>query len=100
MRVSKHGALLVKDGDGADRRTRSSAPFQRQSDKPEFPFADERLQIAEALDMGDVEIEAGLVHQRVHDTHGAGAHGINAEMDYSLLRQPFRGSDIDPWIVG
>src|ERR1700687_2245895 len=67
-------ALLVEHGHRPDRRAGSAAPFQRQPDEAELAFADQRLEIAQALDMGDVELQARLVDERVHDAFRSGAH--------------------------
>src|SRR5580700_1182320 len=50
----------------ADRGAGSVAPFHRQADEGERALAQERLEIAQALDVGDVEFAAGLVDQQVH----------------------------------
>src|SRR3954451_18969664 len=84
----------VKHGDRADRRGRSAAPFHRQADEGELAPAKQRFEIAQALDMGDVEVEAGLVHEGIHLPLGSRSHRIDAEMHDALLRQPFGGGDV------
>src|SRR5262249_11440172 len=92
--------LFVEYGYGTDRRAGAAAPFEGQPDEPELALTDQRLQIAQALDVRDVELKTGLVDQRVDDPHRARPHGIDAEMDYSLPRQPLGRSDVHPRIVG
>ena len=48
-----------------DRRRRTAAPLHWQADEGESALAKQRFQIAQALDVGDVEVEAGFVNQRV-----------------------------------
>src|ERR1700752_3516808 len=66
--------LIIQHRDGADRRAGALAPFQRQADELEFALAEQRFQIAQALDVGDVELEAGLVHERVDHALGPRPH--------------------------
>src|SRR6516162_2583394 len=76
--------LILEHRDGADRRAGALAPFQRQADELEFAFADERLEIAQALDVSDVELEAGLVHQRIDHALGPRPHRVDAEVHDTL----------------
>ena len=56
-------ASHIKHRHGADRRSRPAAPLHRQADEGELAAAEQRFEIAQALDMGDVEVEAGLVDE-------------------------------------
>ena len=67
---------------------------------PELTLPKQRFQVAQALDVGDVEVEAGLVDKRVHHPDRPWTHGIDAEMHDALPRQPLRGLDVHPRIVG
>src|SRR2546427_10843016 len=78
---SMRPALLLEHRRGTNRRAGAAAPFERQADEAEFALADQRLEVAQAFDVRDVEFEARLVHERVHDAHGSGAHGVDAEMN-------------------
>src|SRR5262245_13893331 len=101
MTVSREACwLFVEHGDRTDRRAGTAPPFERQSDEAEFALADQRLEIAEAFDVGDVELEAGLVHERVHHADRSGPHGVDAEMHDALPRQPLGGGDVHSRIVG
>src|SRR5262249_60632947 len=71
---------------GANRRAGAPAPFERQADEAEFSLADQRLEVAQAFDVRDVELEACLVHERVDGAHRAWAHGVDAEMNDPLAR--------------
>ena len=66
--------LAVKHRDRADRRTGAVSPLQRQTDELEFAQAQQGLKIAQALDMGDIEIETGFVHQRIDFAFRPGPH--------------------------
>src|SRR5687768_6552573 len=92
--------LQIEHGDGADWRSCAVAPLRRQADEGELTLAEQRFQIAQALDVGDVEVETRLVHERVHLALGPGPHRVDAEMHDALARQPFGGSDIHAGIVG
>src|SRR6266481_5437019 len=91
---------LLEHRDRADGRAGAAAPLERQADEAEFALADQRLQIAQALNMRDVELEAGLVHERVDVSHRARAHGVDAEMDDALTRKPLGRRDVDAGVVG
>src|SRR5262249_16445836 len=86
--------------DGAERRAGAVAPFERQADELERALPDQRLEIAQAFDVRDVEVEARLVHQRVDLALRPRSHGVDAEVHDPLLRQPFGRRDIDAGIVG
>src|SRR5262249_48208686 len=60
-------SFLLKPRRGANGRAGAAAPFERQADEAEFPLADQRFEVAQAFDVRDVELEARLVHERVHD---------------------------------
>jgi hypothetical protein len=47
----------------ADRRSCAVAPLHRQADEGEGAFAQQRFQIAQAFDVGDVELKARLVYE-------------------------------------
>src|SRR5258708_390947 len=87
-------ALQPEHRDGADRRTGAVAPFHRQADEGERALAQQRFQVAQALDVGDAEFAARLVNQQVHLAIGPGPHRIDAEMYDALPGQPFGGGDI------
>src|SRR5262245_64427272 len=91
-RVGKHV-------DGADRRAGTAAPLERQANEAEYALAEQRLQIAKALDVRDVELKAGLVNQGVDIALGARAHGIDAKMHNALPRQPLGCRHIDAGVV-
>src|SRR6185437_7041272 len=93
-------SLQVKHGDGPDRRSGSFAPFHRQADEGELPVAEQRFQVAQAFDVGDIEVKTCLVNQQVDFTIRTRAHRIDAEMHDALTGQPFGGLDIDAGIVG
>src|SRR6187455_1362716 len=80
------GSCSLEDRDRADRRAGAAAPFQRQADEAEPALPEQRLEIAQAFDVRDVELEAGLVHQRVYFAFGARPHRIDAEMHDPLAR--------------
>ena len=90
----------IEHGDGADWRAGPLAPLHRQADESEAAPAQQRFQIAQALDVGDVEVETRLVNQRVHPALGSGPHRVDAEMHDALPGQPFGGRDIHAGIVG
>ena len=50
--------------------------------------------------MGDVEVEARLVHHQIDVALGSGPHRIDAEMNDALLGEPFGRSDVHAGIVG
>src|SRR6185295_4845015 len=91
--------LVAEEGDGADRRTGATAPFERQADEAEAALAEQGLEIAKALDVCDAEFQACLVHERVDVTLRTRTHGIDAEMHNALLCQPFRCCDVDAGVV-
>src|SRR5437773_6505296 len=92
-------ASHVEHCNRADRRRRSAAPLHRQADEGELATTKQRFEIAQALDMGDVEIEAGLVDEGIHLALRSRPHRIDTEMHDALLRQPFGGGDIHAGIV-
>src|SRR4051812_50193947 len=95
--LRRFGASLashVKHGDRADRRCCPAAPLHRQADEGELAAAKQCFEIAQALDMGDVEVEAGLVDEGIHLALRSRPHRIDAEMDDALLRQPFGGGNV------
>src|SRR5271166_5380838 len=59
---------IVEHRDGADRRAGALAPFQRQADELKFALPEQRLEIAQAFHMRDVEFEASFMHQRIDFT--------------------------------
>src|SRR5271167_2183084 len=83
------GQAVVEDRHRADGRAGSAAQFERQADEAELALADQRLEVAQAFDVGDVEVEARLVDEGVDDPHRPRPHGIDAEMHDPLPRQPF-----------
>src|SRR5437016_11677940 len=85
---------------GADRRSGAFAPLHRQADEGEGALAEQRFQIAQALDVGDVEVEACLVYHQIDIALGSGPHRVDAEMDDALPGEPLRRSDIHAGIVG
>src|ERR1700733_9272131 len=54
---------ILKHRDRADRRAGALAPFQRQADELELALAEQCFEVAQALDVGEAEIEAGFVHE-------------------------------------
>src|SRR5579864_3409887 len=92
--------LVVEHRDRADRRAGAFAPFQRQADELEFALAEQGLEIAQALHMRDVELKAGLVHQRIHFALRPRPHRVDAEMHDALARQPLGRRDVDARIIG
>src|SRR4051794_5977272 len=90
----------IEHGHRADRRGGALAPLQWQPDKGELTLAEQRFQIAEALDVGDAEVEARLVYQQVHLAVRPGPHRVDAEMHDASAGQPFGGGDVDAGIVG
>src|SRR3954464_1971715 len=48
-----NGFSQAEHGNRADRRGGALAPFQRQADERELPLPQQRLEIAQAFDMGD-----------------------------------------------
>src|ERR1700756_3610589 len=75
---SMRPALLLEHRHGANRRAGAAAPFERQADERKFALADQRLEAAQAFDMRDVELEARLVHERVHHPPRSGGRGGGA----------------------
>src|SRR6201986_752519 len=73
---------VVEHRDRADRRAGALTPFQRQADELEFTLAEQGFEIAEAFHVGDVELEAGFVHQRVHFAFRSRPRLVDAEMHY------------------
>src|ERR1700744_3457955 len=71
--------LKVEHGDRTDRRGGAFAPLHRQADESELAFAEQRFEIAQAFDVGDVEIEASLVNQQVDLAVGSRSHRVDAE---------------------
>ena len=91
---------FFENGHRADGRASATAPLERQADEAEFALSDQRLEIAQTFDVRDVELEAGLVHERVDVAHRARAHGVDAEMHDALACQPLGRRDVDAGIVG
>ncbi len=61
----------------------------------------QRLEIAQALDMGDVEIEAGLVHQRIRPSpSGPGCIESMPKCTTPFFASHSVAGDIHPGIVG
>src|SRR5262249_39371990 len=85
--------------DCTDRRSRALAHLHRQADEGELTLAKQGFQIAQALDVSDVEVEAGLVDHQVHVAHRPRPHRIDAEMHDALLRKPFGRHDIHAGII-
>src|ERR1700741_4580018 len=81
----------VEHRDSANGRGRALAHFHRQADEGELPLTKQRLQIAQALNRGDVEIEAGFVYEQVDVTHRARPHRVDAEMHHAAASEPFSG---------
>src|SRR6202011_1697773 len=92
--------ILIKYRDGADRRAGPLAPLERQADEAELALADQGLEVAQALHVRDVELEAGLVHERVDDALRARPHRVDAEVHDALAREPLGRRDVDARIVG
>src|SRR4051812_23744660 len=82
-------ASQSEHGDRADWRGGTFAPLQRQADESELSLAQQRFQIAQAFDVGDAEVETGLVHQQVFLAVRAGPHRVDAEMHDAMPGQPF-----------
>src|ERR1700756_1031942 len=80
--------LIIKHRDGADRRTGALAPFQRQADELKFALPEQRLEIAQAFHMRDVEFEAGFVHECIDFTFRPRPHRVDAEMHNALAGKP------------
>src|SRR6476620_11492097 len=97
---SRFSTSHVKYSHGADWRSRPLAPLHRQADEGEGALAEQRFEIAQALDVGDVEVEAGLVNQQVDVAVRPRAHRIDAEMDDALPGQRLGGGEIHAGIVG
>jgi hypothetical protein len=68
--------LHIEHGHGADRRAGAVAPLHRQADEGELAGAEQRFQIAQALDVGDIEFETRLVNQQIHLAFRAGPHTV------------------------
>src|ERR1700761_3653555 len=80
--------LQIEHGNRTDRRGGALAPFHRQADEGEIALAQQGFQVARAFDVGDVEVETGLVHEQVHLAVRPRPHGIDAEMHDALAGQP------------
>src|SRR5688572_27973003 len=83
--------LVVEHSHRPDRRAGAAAPLERQPDEAELALSDQRLQIAQAIHVRDVELQACLVDEDVHGSDRPGAHGVDAEMHDPLPRQPLGG---------
>src|SRR5476649_1408586 len=81
-------------------RACAAAPFERQSYGAELTLTDQCLQIAQALDMRDIELKTSLVHKRVDVALRSGPYGIDPEVHDALLCQPFGRRDIHARIIG
>jgi hypothetical protein len=92
-------SLEVENRYCPDRRAGALAPFQRQSNEPEFALPDQCFQIAEAFDMRDAEVETRFVHERVYLAVRTWPHRVDAEMHNALLRQPLGRRDGHAGIV-
>jgi len=57
----------VEHRDSADGGGGALAHFHWQADEGELVPAEQCLQVAQAFDMGDVEIEAGLAHKQIEE---------------------------------
>src|SRR5689334_8243817 len=107
---SRHGLMgfaalnpsyeLFEQRDRADRRAGAATKFERQADEAELALAEQGLEVAQALHVGDVELETGLVHERVHHALRARPHRVDAEMHDALVGEPLGGGDVDARIVG
>ena len=79
------GSTPIEYGNGADRGSGPAAPLHRQTDESELALAEQCFQIAEAFDVGDIDVETDFVNECVHGTLGAGPHRIDAEMHDALF---------------
>src|SRR5262245_40813004 len=78
--IDSAGWLRVEHRHGPNGRARSTTPLQRQADEEKLALADQRLQVAQTLDVRDVEAEAGFVHEGVDVALGAWPHRVDAEV--------------------
>src|ERR1700730_1715763 len=92
--------IFIKYREGANRRAGPLAPLERQADEAELALADQGLEVAQALHVRDVELEAGLVHERVDDALRARPHRVDAEVHDALAREPLRRAAVEARLSG
>ena len=90
------GSLLVEHRHRTDRGTGSASPLERQSDEAEFALADQGFQIAQALDVRDVELQARFFGPASSRRRSALAAWSRCRNERSPVFQPLRGGHVDP----
>src|SRR5215472_4549083 len=98
--ISIRPTLSLEERHRANGGAGATAPFERQADEAELSQSQEALEIAQALDVRDTELQARLVHKCIYLPLRPGAHGVDAEMHNALLCQPLRCCHVHPRIVG
>src|SRR5262245_24134899 len=64
-RPLRRQTCLIEQSDGTDRAAGAAPDLEREADEPEAALADEPIQIAEPLHVGEAEVAADVVHLEV-----------------------------------